>query len=76
MEKLVQFFGPILTLLAAPLILWPSLVLVIALVRQARGAMLIKAKHIAIFIAAQVIWIIVLFIFSNFLILKPLNIKF
>ncbi len=71
MQKLL----PILAILAAPLLLWPSLILVYALVKQAKTGTTLKLKHLLMFIAVQIIWILLVFGLASSLILRPLNIR-
>lgn len=79
MLDLTDIFGklaPLLAILGAPLLLWPSIILVIALVKQAKTGTTLKPKHIAIFIGIQVIWLLLILGLSSALILKPLNLRF
>jgi len=74
MGKALPGLGPILAVLGAPLLLWPSIILVIALIKQARTGTTFKPKEIGIFIAVQVVWIILILGLSSTLILRPLGI--
>jgi hypothetical protein len=76
MQKLINLASPFLAILGLPLLFWPTVILIIALVKQAKAQMILRPKHIAIFIGVQVIWLIVLFAFSYFLILRPLHLRF
>ncbi|OGY18183.1 MAG: hypothetical protein A2900_05195 [Candidatus Chisholmbacteria bacterium RIFCSPLOWO2_01_FULL_50_28] len=71
----MQQLYPILAVLAAPLLLWPSLILIVALVKQAKTGTTLKLKHILIFLAVQIFWILLVFGLASSLILRPLNIR-
>lgn len=74
-SELITKLGPFLAVLAVPLALWPTLVLIAALVMQSRGAMFLRPKHLAIFIGVQIVWLLLLLAFSSFFILRPLNLR-
>ena len=67
---------PLLTLVALPLLLWPSIILLIGLIRQSKGAYIMKTKHIAIFVGLQIVWLVFIYLFSSIVILRPLDIHF
>lgn len=71
----ISDFGSYLVLPALLLLLWPSFILIFALIMQARGAYVLKPKHITIFIAAQIIWLILFFSITGIYIIRPLNLS-
>lgn len=75
MENVLNAAGPFLAIIAMPLLFWPVIMLVVAIVKQARAEMILKPRHIAIFIAVQVVWLLLIFGLSSALILRPLNIR-
>lgn len=75
MENVLKTFAPFLAIIAMPLLFWPVIMLVVAIVKQAHAEMILKPRHIAIFIAVQVVWLLLIFGLSSALILRPLNIR-
>ncbi|OGY16685.1 MAG: hypothetical protein A2785_01865 [Candidatus Chisholmbacteria bacterium RIFCSPHIGHO2_01_FULL_49_18] len=76
MQKLLSVAGPLLAIIGLPLLFWPTLIMIFALVKQANAQMVLKPKHIIIFIGVQILWLILILGLSYTMILKPLNLHF
>ena len=76
MQEFLNFAGPFLAIIGLPLLFWPTLIMIFALVKQANAQMVLKPKHILIFIGVQVLWLILILGLSYTVILKPLNLHF
>ena len=76
MQEFLNFAGPFLAIIGLPLLFWPTFIMIFALIKQANAQMVLKPKHILIFIGVQVLWLILILGLSYTVILRPLHLRF